>query len=84
MLVDQNRTYDEPSYVEAKDGQVSVEGPDAVKVSLTPEAACETGERLIRQGDVAAEQRRPQDPQILKSREALKRSTDLLRKTRVK
>ena len=39
--------YDEPSDVDAIDGVVSVEGPDAVKVKLTPEAAAETSDRLL-------------------------------------
>ena len=38
--------YDEPSEVDAEDGAVTVIGPDAVDVRLTPEAAEETSERL--------------------------------------
>jgi hypothetical protein len=44
--------YDDASSVQAKGGEVSVDGPDGVAVSLTPEAAVETGGRLI---DAAAE-----------------------------
>ena len=38
--------YDDPSEVEADDGVVSLQGPDAVDVRLTPEAAEETSDRL--------------------------------------
>jgi len=55
--MDKNETYDEPSSVSAKDGDVHVDGPDAVDVALTPEAALESGERLIDQAAVAAGQR---------------------------
>ena len=40
--------YDAPSDVDAKDGVVSVKGPDAVDVNLTPDAAVETSDRLLR------------------------------------
>ena len=43
----QDKTYNKPSDVAAKDGAVSVKGPDAVDVELTPDAADETGDRLI-------------------------------------
>jgi hypothetical protein len=42
-----NHTYDEPSDVDAEDGQVIVKGPDAVDVRMTPNAAEETSERLL-------------------------------------
>jgi hypothetical protein len=51
-------TYDKPSEVVADDGQVLVDGPDAVDVALTPEAALETGGRLIDASAVAAGQER--------------------------
>jgi hypothetical protein len=38
--------YDEASDVDAEDGVVSIKGPDAVDVRLTPDAAEETSERL--------------------------------------
>ena len=41
------KTYDDPSRVGAENGEVTVNGPDGVAVSLTPEAALETGDRLI-------------------------------------
>jgi hypothetical protein len=39
--------YDEASKVGSEAGEVTVSGPDGVAVSLTPEAAAETGDRLI-------------------------------------
>jgi hypothetical protein len=44
------KTYDEPSEVDAEQGDVTVDGPDGVAVSLTPDAAVETGHRLIEAG----------------------------------
>ena len=38
--------YDQPSDVDAEDGSVTVNGPDAVDVLMTPDAAEETSERL--------------------------------------
>ncbi|WP_157219711.1 hypothetical protein [Flavisphingomonas formosensis] len=38
--------WDEPAEVTAEEGQVLVDGPDGVAVSLTPAAAAETGRRL--------------------------------------
>ncbi len=38
--------YDEPSDVDADDGDVIIKGPDAVDVRLTPDAAEETSDRL--------------------------------------
>jgi hypothetical protein len=40
--------YEEPSEVDANEGVVSVKGPDAVDVKLSPEAAVETSDRLLR------------------------------------
>jgi len=42
------KIYEEPSDVSAKEGVVSVKGPDAVDVRMTPEAADETSDRLLR------------------------------------
>ena len=50
--------YEEPSAVTAKDGAVEVEGPDAVDVALSPEAAEETSERLTDEAVKARGQRR--------------------------
>lgn len=51
-------TYDKPSDVVSEDGRVLVDGPDGVDVALTPEAALETGGRLIDQAAKAAGERR--------------------------
>lgn len=40
--------YSEPMTVRAIDGEVVITGPDAVAVSLTPEAAEESARRLSR------------------------------------
>lgn len=42
-----SKIYDEASAIDAEDGTVSVKGPDAVDVRLTPNAAEETSERLL-------------------------------------
>lgn len=39
--------YEEPSEVVVRDGAVVIEGPDTVEVSLTPDAARETSDRLL-------------------------------------
>ena len=50
------KLYDEATKVTAEDGEVVLDGPDGVDVALTPEAALETGGRLIDQAAVAAGQ----------------------------
>jgi hypothetical protein len=42
-----DKIYEKPSKVTVEDGVVSVKGPDAVDVQMTPEAADETSERLL-------------------------------------
>lgn len=54
----QDPTYSKPSDVVAEDGRVLVDGPDGVDVALTPEAALETGGRLIDEAAKAAGQER--------------------------
>ena len=45
---------DEATQVTAKDGEVILDGPDAVDVKVTPEAAEETADKLApRQGHAA-------------------------------
>jgi hypothetical protein len=51
-------SHSEPSEVIAEQGQVIVEGPDGVAVTLTPDAAEETGRRLI---SAASDARRQED-----------------------
>jgi hypothetical protein len=50
--------YEDPSKVDAKDGAVELDGPDAVDVAPTPEAAEETSERLTDEAVKARGQRR--------------------------
>jgi hypothetical protein len=52
------RTHSEPSEVNAEQGQVIVEGPNAVAVTLTPDAAEETGRRMI---EAASQARRQEE-----------------------
>jgi hypothetical protein len=49
-----HKAYDKPSTVTPVDGEVTVDGPDGVGLSMTPDAAHQTGERLR---DAAAEAR---------------------------
>ena len=59
------KIYDEPSKVDAEDGVVSVDGPDGVDVSLTPDAARITSDRLLDEAmkaqgqQIQEEKRRP-------------------------
>ena len=39
--------YDTPSDISARDGVVTVEGPDHVDIRITPDAAVETSDRLL-------------------------------------
>jgi len=48
------KSYSDPSDIHIEEGQVIVEGPDGVAVTLTPDAAEETGRRMI---DAAMEAR---------------------------
>ena len=56
--MDDKATYSDASDVSAAGGTVHLEGPDAVDVTLTPEAAEETSERLEKQAVKARGQRR--------------------------
>jgi len=58
-----NKLHDEPSEVQADEGEVLVDGPNGVSVSLTPEAALETSDRLEQEairakGQLASEEAR--------------------------
>lgn len=57
-MPNKHETYSDPSIVTAKDGDVQVDGPDGVDVSLTPGAAVETSERLLDGAMKAEGQRR--------------------------
>ena len=52
-----DKVHDTPSEVDAEQGVVIVEGPDGVAVSLTPDAAVETSDRLLLGGMKATGQR---------------------------
>ena len=43
----QPKIYDTPSDVNARDGVVTVEGPDHVDIKMTSDAAVETSDRLL-------------------------------------
>ncbi len=47
-------TYSKPTEVTSENGRVILDGPDGVDVAMTPEAALETGGRLIDQAAKAA------------------------------
>lgn len=49
--------YSDASEVNAEDGVVFIDGPDGVATSMTPDAAEETGRRLIRAADEARARR---------------------------
>ena len=59
-----DKVHDTPSDVSADEGEVIIEGPDGVVFSLTPDAAVETSDRLLKNGmlakgqEVAARRRR--------------------------
>ena len=50
--------FDEPIDVRAVDGAVEMEGPDAVDIALTPDAAEKTSDRLATESVRARGQRR--------------------------
>ena len=51
------KVYDEPSDAEAVDGNVALMGPNGVSAMLTPEAAAETSDRLLKSAMFAQGQR---------------------------
>jgi len=55
--MEDEKVYDEPSRVCAEEGDVIVDGPDGVAISLTPAAAIETSNRLFQAGVAARGQR---------------------------
>ncbi len=57
-MAEDNIVHRAPSDVSAVDGAVQLDGPDAVDVAMTPEAAEETSERLTEQAVKARGQRR--------------------------
>jgi hypothetical protein len=63
-----HKIFDEPSDVHSEDEHVIVDGPDGVAVTLTPEAAEETGDRLVRKAAEAAGKRHLKDASLSKPR----------------
>ena len=57
-MVEKQPVHNEPSDVNAVDGAVELDGPDAVDVAMSPEAAEETSDRLLRQSFKARGQKR--------------------------
>lgn len=51
--------HDQPSEVNAVDGEVQLDGPDGLAIAFTPEAAEETSQRLLL-GAMAAHAQREQ------------------------
>jgi hypothetical protein len=51
-------TYSKPTEVTSEEGRVLLDGPDGVDVAMTPEAALETGGRLIDEAAKAAGEER--------------------------
>ena len=58
--MDVSAPHDRPSHVTAEQGEVHVDGPDGVAASFTPDAAEETGHRLV----TAASEARIQRPVV--------------------
>ena len=56
-----HKVYNEPTEVTAEDGEVILDGPDAVDVKVTPEAAEETADNLVDGAIEARGQRRLKD-----------------------
>jgi hypothetical protein len=56
-----DKLYDEATAVTAEDGEVILDGPDAVDVKVTPEAAEQTADNLIDGAVMARGQRRLKD-----------------------
>ena len=52
------KLYEEAREATAKDGEVILDGPDAVDVKVTPEAAEETADNLVEGAILARGQRR--------------------------
>ncbi len=57
-MTDKKPVFEDPSDVHAVEGAVELDGPDAVDVAMTPDAAEETSERLLRQSFKARGQTR--------------------------
>lgn len=49
--------FDQPGIASVEDGQVLLDGPDGIAITLTPEAAVATGTSLLEAGQKAIEER---------------------------
>ena len=54
--------YDTPTNVIPVDGEVVLDGPDGIGLSMTPEAAAESGKRLVKGAAQAKRNRRKRPP----------------------
>jgi hypothetical protein len=52
-----HKAYDTPTNAAAEDGEVTLDGPDGIGLSMTPAAAEETGRRLINEAKRARQTR---------------------------
>jgi putative intracellular protease/amidase len=59
-MMSSNTPHKQPSHVTAEGGEVNVDGPNGVATSFTPDAAEETGRRLV---DAAWEARTQRESQ---------------------
>lgn len=50
---DRQSPYVDPGHAVAEAGQVLLDGPDGVAVAMTPDAAAETGRRLLAAAETA-------------------------------
>jgi hypothetical protein len=60
-MTSKSPVYDDASEVAAVEGAVELDGPDAVDVAMTPDAAEETADRLTGEAMKARGQRRLKD-----------------------
>jgi hypothetical protein len=60
-MAGKKQLFEDPSEVEAAEGNVEVRGPNDVDIAMTPEAAEETSERLLENAMKARGQRHMKD-----------------------
>ena len=57
-MMSSNAPHKQPGQVTAEEGEVNLDGPDGIAASFTPDAAEETGRRLMDGASVARDQMR--------------------------